>query len=182
MKHMIAIALAAVVTASTTAHADDDQPRSPETATWLSTGSTIAGWALIGGAFATFDPNGAHSFQHDRATWLLGTSGALLAIVGPSAGHIYAGEYGHAAGFSVARLLLGGAGTFAVAACALGGDCKLAPIGAIAIGALTIYDLHDAPAAARRYDAAHDELQVVPLIMRDAASHEALGAGIVGTF
>ena len=88
--------------------------------------------AMIGGAFAAFDADGAHGFQHEHATWLLGTSGALLATVGPSAGHIDAGEYGHAAGFSFAQLVLGGAGTLA--------------------------------------------------IMRDAASHEALGAGILGTF
>jgi hypothetical protein len=181
------------------AHADDDEPRSPTTATWLADGTTLAGLGLIVGAFAAFDSNGAHSFQHDRATWLLGTSGAALAIVGPSAGHIYAGESGHAALFSAGRFATLAIGTFSMGLASFctvdsvdgtshpsTADCGLALglglAGLIGYGALTYHDLRDAPEAARRYDRAHTDVQVVPLMMRDSAAHESLGLGIVGTF
>jgi len=133
-------------------------PKSESTATMLAVGTTAAGFAL----FAI----GVHGGREGSPG--MATLGVLSAIIGPSAGHIYAGETGHAVGMTVVR----GAGLIAFAVGAIGmtsttvADCidcapthahddkasseRLMWIGGVAFVASTIYDIVDAPRAARR--------------------------------
>jgi hypothetical protein len=105
---------------------------------------------------------------------------ALGVTVGPSSGHIYSGSYGHAAGMSALRALAAAAGSVVLLATLAKGDCEDGPAGScdispaaliFAFGLLTVipatglYDMIDAPRAARRANADHGlaGLTLVPL-------------------
>jgi len=143
---------------------------SPSMALALSGGLTLGGIATGVGMFMAGDR------YHSNT---LAGAGVLIAsaafVVGPSTGHIYSGEGGHAVRFSLYRAGLGGLGVGAIAAgigigvgCAMGGimgggdessdDCDDAagPLvvvgGILSAGALSlaVYDIIDAPRSARR--------------------------------
>jgi len=113
--------------------------------------------------------------------WWGGLALATLGFtVGPGAGHIYTGSYGHAAGMSALRLLAAGVGVTLLATL-VKGDCEDGPPGScdtswaglfFAVGVLAVipatglYDIIDAPRSARRANAQHGltQLSLVPLI------------------
>ena len=190
MRVVLVAIVAAVMTWCAVAHAQapgqtipDPFPSPPAqgdkdgtTATLAALGFTAAGFALAGvGA-------GSH-------TAALGDAAAALIIVGPSAGHIYAGETGHALGMSLLR-------TAAIATVAVGvidalngsvecaassttgpgssdwgGSCRqpqnygsaIAMTGGLVFVAATAYDLWDAHRAARRANERHaSSIAVLP--------------------
>lgn len=144
------------------------------TATLAALGFTAAGFALAG----------AGASNHVAA---LGDAGLALIIIGPSAGHLYAGEKGHALGMSLLR-------TAAIATIVIGaiddlagnvecpaysstpgiypGDgCStnqqnygsaIAMTGGLVLIAATAYDIWDAHRAARRANERPSSLAVVP--------------------
>jgi hypothetical protein len=151
---------------------------SEATATELAVGATAAGYALAIGMAAYGGPG-----DHTAASW----ASATLIMVGPSAGHLYAGEGGHAAGMIALRSA--GVVTFAVGAmsyfvaandtgCAdyygctnpsrgstqddhTGGKAAmLLGAGAFIIG--TGYDLFDAHRAARRHNERTRAVAIAP--------------------
>jgi hypothetical protein len=157
----------------------DAEPKSEASATLLAIGATALGYVALGGSGG--DDNAALGF--------IGVAGAL---VGPSAGHIYAGENGHALKMSLLR-------TGAIAAVVAGmirvmssavddsdclSDCSgdrawhdyqrngevMIYAGGITFVAATIYDIVDASRAARRYNDKHKARpwQVAPSLARDA--------------
>ena len=152
--------------------------KSEAAATGLAIGVTAAGYALAFSGVA----NRANSSA---------LGGAIGAMIGPSAGHIYAGETKHALGMSALRGV--GVTTFAVglfmgfargdgAACcgsSHGGDADgNAALGTMAAGAAlfiggTVYDLYDAHRAATRANerAAARQLAIIPVL-----SHGTQGA------
>ncbi len=128
--------------------------KSESTATLLALGTTAAGFAAMYAAA-------------DSKIDGLGQAGALLALIGPSAGHIYAGENGHAVKMSLLR----GAGVTVMMVGLLSmfsagkpcGDCvptnhddntttgeKMMIAGGLTFAIATAYDLFDAHRAARR--------------------------------
>ncbi len=145
--------------------------KSESTATMLSLGTTAAGVGLVAAGIES----------QNSGTAMLG---AIAILVGPSAGHIYAGEAGHALGMSLLRsaaVIAIVAGfidhTTAAVDCL---DCSGQPIaddhrtgdrlmwgGGIALVALTVYDLVDAPRAARRRNE-HDRMMVMPTMIGTA--------------
>jgi len=164
-------------------------PESPDaknenTATMLALGTTAAGLALTAGAI--------HSKQGG-----MGTVGVLTLIVGPSAGHIYAGEAGHALGMSVLRgggLLAFFVGLIEATSSAVAVDCldcathsdresgsRLMWAGGIAFVASTIYDIIDAPRAARRRNDKARMFVVAPSLV-PTATGMAPAVGVSGRF
>lgn len=161
MKSLAAVVAAflVVVSVSTHAHADDAEAppdhKSEATATEIALLTTVAGYGLmIGGARA-------------EQGGLSGT-GAVLALIGPSAGHIYAGEGKHAVGGTLLRtggLMIMAMGLIPLTSAAdegapnpngtshdndhSGGRTMVAVGAAIFIGS-TIYDIVDASRAAER--------------------------------
>jgi hypothetical protein len=131
----------------------------------MSIGVTLGGVALVaGGAWlmdATADldtPGGA-----ETPLWFYGTTalGGLAMIAGPSAGHAYAGEWGHAllfTGLRTGALLLAATGlaeTDCAESCSGLGDGAALALGlgglAASVG-LAVYDIWDSARAARRYN------------------------------
>ncbi len=160
--------------------------KSEATATMLSIGTTAAGFALIAAA----------GKQQDGAG--MGTLGVLALMIGPSAGHIYAGETGHAVGMS---LLRGGAAvafiagvvqatTVAYADCidqctGYAGDrdngATLMWVGGISFVAATVYDIIDAPRAARRRNTKTRQWQMAPMMV-GTSNAKLPGMGFSGSF
>jgi hypothetical protein len=141
--------------------------KSESSATWLSIGATAAG---IGGLYlAARDENGN-----------LAIASVALTLIGPSVGHIYAGETGHAVKMSLLRaagLLTLGYGAYqadtysnsgCIDYCSNGqsdGKTTMLVGGAILLGA-TLYDFYDAGRAARRTnEKAARALTVAPTMM-----------------
>jgi hypothetical protein len=193
-----ATALVSVLSLSAGAHAQPgatpvgarDLPaapaRSESTATLLAVGATAAGFGLL--ALATHRDGG-----DDTLTSALAWSGLGLVVVGPSAGHIYAGEGGHALGFSALRLgSLAALGVGLIASlneCDVVGPCQdgskggaraLMAAGAIGYVGLTIYDIHDASAAVRRASAR--ALALTPAPLRTPGGRTAPGLVLAGSF
>lgn len=147
--------------------------KSEGTATMLALGTTAAGLALIGA--------GASS-NHSEG---VATLGLLALMVGPSAGHIYAGEASHAVGMSLVRA--GAFITFVVGAvkatsvyasdcfdCSGGGSSwqkdhdagvRMMWVGGIAFVASAVYDFIDAPRAARRRNDKGRGFMVAPMMV-----------------
>lgn len=130
--------------------------KSASTATLLAIGTTIGGVALM-----------SSGVDRDNGGVVLG--GTILMLIGPSAGHFYAGETGHGVKMSLLRTgaaVVLGAGLLEqtmAANCdvsASGGGCstrdsrdngeKLMWIGGGTLVAATVYDLWDAHNAANR--------------------------------
>lgn len=118
--------------------------------------------------------------------------------LGPSAGHVYTGDYARAAGLAALRALALSAGTLAVLSQVVGGDCEDGPPGSCgsspaiqALGfalllsapVLAIYDIADAPAAARRANARHGiaALNVLPTVMGNGPA-AGRGLALAGQF
>lgn len=186
---------AAVLGAAVDARGDDAPPPpprySPGLSLGLSIGTTVAGWGLFAGGIA-LDDDGAGAIS-------LMIGGQAVAAFGPSAGHVYVGEYRHAliaSSVRAAALALIDVGILAASSCAIGGgsgdgsddqsDCGNGGTAAVFIGlgvaaGLGLYDWVDAPRAARRASrrAATLQLAVVPLRV---PNHQAVGLGLAGTF
>lgn len=144
--------------------------RSPWGASGLAFGATVGGWAI--GAIAS-------SADEDASSTLgrlgLGLSFAVAAI-GPSAGHLYAGERGHAVRWSLIRAGGLGVGVAGVALAVRGydRDCGYAFPSAVAaaLGASVyfagfywdLYDAHRAAARANRRAAASVRMVVTPML------------------
>jgi hypothetical protein len=146
-----------------------DRPRaqkSETTALVLSLGTTAAGVATIALAVDSQDESQA----------ILGLG---MALVGPSLGHLYAGELGHAVLFTGLRV-----GGLALAAAALdqgGRDNEtIAAIGISLAGAATLYDLIDAPRAVDRYNR-EGGLLIMPTALPTSAG-PAMGMSLGGSF
>ncbi|MEO8699715.1 MAG: hypothetical protein ABI867_06710 [Kofleriaceae bacterium] len=170
--------------------------KSESTATLLAIGATTAGFLAIG---AATDNNGDGNGG-------LGLIGAGLLLIGPSAGHIYAGETGHAVKASLLRsagvlaMLVGAISMTTVASdagacppdtlCEGGGgrDDKsraklLLGVGAAVYIGSTIYDLVDAGAAARRENRRHARaMMFTPTMMSTHSGRTAPAVSLVGRF
>lgn len=161
----------------------EGRTKSEGTATLLSLATTAGGFALLATAVNQSEGGGG-----------MGMVGFLALLIGPSAGHIYAGEAGHAVGMS---LLRGGA-TIAFIAGALkmtmASDCidwcgsnerdsgaTLMWVGGLTFIAATVYDIIDAPRAARRHNTKERQYAVQPMFV-GAANGPAPGLGFAGKF
>lgn len=152
--------------------------KDPKTATWLSIGATALGIGMFAAAA-------------DRDNEDLGWASIAVTLVGPSAGHIYAGEGGHALKMSLLRAA--GFATFVYGAledssyecydsyCENNDDGETAMWigGAVVVGA-TLYDLYDAGRAAKRTNAKH-QVMVAPTMM-SAAGGVTPGVALGGSF
>ncbi|MGE0549037.1 MAG: hypothetical protein AB7O24_18750 [Kofleriaceae bacterium] len=159
--------------------------KSPNTAFALALGATVAGAALLGATMYQTDPE---SRQH------LGLAGLAVVTVGPSIGHFYSGEVGRGAlstGIRVGALGVSALGmSMALSDLFCSSDCHdgEADAGvAIMLGGLAlatgaaIYDIADAPSAARRANvraARGGQLTVVPKLSPNGSA----GMAVVGTF
>lgn len=132
--------------------------------------------------------------------WLINTGWALATasyVVGPSAGHLYAGEASHAAGFSALRLGLGGAGLALMAdglvehmdceeygsdGSGCGGLEIAAGITLFATStALVFYDIVDAPRAARRAPGRAPAVALLPAVLADGRGGRTPGLALALT-
>jgi cysteine-rich repeat protein len=84
---------------------NDDEKKNPKTARRLARWSTVLGYSVlfVGFAGARLDEP---SVKRSSKLLLTRSIGGALAVAGPSAGHIYVGEYQHALRFSTYRALL----------------------------------------------------------------------------
>ena len=115
---------------------------------------------------------------------LLGVGGMMI---GPSIGHFYAGEWGHALGMSALRsagtvvFLIGFVEAITVAE-SDGGSSRhsnassLMALGGLTYVVTTVYDIYDAGHAARRANA--QRLTLVPTV----GAHDAMGVALAGRF
>ena len=157
--------------------------KSSGTALLWAVGTTVAGVVAIGAAFD----------EQSEGLLLLGTG---LALVGPSAGHIYAGEGGHALKASLLRA--GGLLVFTLGAieydsydcydayyCEDSNDGEAAMwIGGLIVAGSTLYDLYDAGRAVRRYNDRQRKAayQFSPTMMSKAGGGFTPGVGVTGSF
>lgn len=166
----------------------EGKTKSEGTATMLSLGTTAAGFALLASA-ANQDNGGG-----------MGTLGVLALLIGPSAGHIYAGETGHAVGMSLVRggaaiAFLAGVIKATTVYATDSGDCidwcnsgdsdngaTLMWVGGLTFVAATVYDIIDAPRAARRRNAKERQFAVQPMFVGTAANSKTPGIGFAGKF
>lgn len=161
----------------------DLQLKSSGTALLWAIGTTVAGIATIGAAFD----------EESEGLLLLG---AGLTLVGPSAGHIYAGEGSHAVKASLLRA--GGVVVFTLGAiengnyecydayyCEDDDDGETAMwIGGLVVVASTLYDFYDAGRAVNRYNDRRRKAayQVAPTMMSKAGGGFTPGVGVSGSF
>jgi cysteine-rich repeat protein len=132
----------------------DDEKKDPKTARRLSRWSTVLGYAILSYGFV-----GPRLDQPSlKRGLLLNVSrlvGGSLAVLGPSAGHLYVGERRHAVRFSSYRLLLL-AGSTALFAGAFQAKSSFFPA-AISAGTLWVFthrEARDAKKAAERHNRA----------------------------
>jgi hypothetical protein len=162
MRFASLLVVVAVMFVPALAHADSDRemvPVSPGIAFGLATGSTAAGGLLLILATESSD---------DRVVVASTLLGGGLLVVGPSTGHLYAGDSGEAVGMS---LLRGGAvGLFYVGFTRVFDECDgevcdddkgmLMMLSGVGLwSAAAIFDMIDAPRAAARANA---HIAVVP--------------------
>lgn len=202
MRHRVIACIAAVICAL--AHSVSAQPgltppsqtppvvgeppapdKSPSTALALALGASAIGYAMM------FK---AGSIRDDDTAAAVGVSGVALAMVGPSAGHIYAGEYGHAATTTLIRVAGAGLTIWGISEAVAEFDDStrshraggLAILGGLAtITVATVYDIYDAPPAAMRANtraAAAYHLRFAPLAGRDPRTGSVFGAAVSGRF
>jgi len=158
------------------------EARDGGTATLVALGATAAG---VGLALA-----GTRVGRPSRPAGIVSIGGGLaLAIAGPSAGHVYAGEWRHALGFTALRVASAGVMVLGLAETVSCIDCTdrhpevgigLMVGGGIALGGLTIYDLYDAHRAARRANAR--SLAIAPTVLPTPDGRTATGLVVAGTF
>lgn len=160
-------------------------PKSDMLAGTLSWGLTSAGVVtlLITTSLAEPDDLGRR-LKPKFKTPLYLTSGLLIAV-GPTSGHLYAGEYWNR-GLAV-RLVSGTVMVLAAGAIDdvssetdhngnQGAAAVTVVAGLVLLGA-SVYECATAPRAARRYNARHASLAIAPVV-----SHEQQGVAVVGTF
>ncbi len=158
------------------------QIKNPGTAQLLAVGATGLGLLTF---FAAADDNNEE----------LALVGAGLTLIGPSAGHIYAGENGHAVKMSLLRT--GALLTFIYGAVKSSeGDCidycyendndegeAAMYLGGAVFIAGTLYDLYDSGRAARRFnEKAARTLTVGPTMMSSAKGGTSPGVALSGSF
>jgi hypothetical protein len=165
--------------------------KSESTATLLAIGATTGGFLAIGMA----------SGDHDGGSPTLGALGVGLLLIGPSAGHIYAGENGHAIRASLLRsagvlaMLVGAVTLTSVAASDCEFECSssqrgdrrrgawLLGIGAAVYVGTTIYDLVDAGSAARRENTRHARaMMFAPSVVGTRSGGAAPAVSLAGRF
>ena len=181
-KLVLAVTAAASLCVATAAHADpadpgDQGPKDPTTALELSVGGTLASAGLVAiGA-------GAHNDG-------MIVAGLVSSLVTPSFGEWYAGKpVTLGMGLRVASTLVFVAGASEAFKCIDSDNCQNnnTAAGVMLLGGLigyaggTIYDIADAPSAAREFNRAH-QIHVVPTYMRTPSGNAAMGMGIGGTF
>jgi hypothetical protein len=163
--------------------------KSGDLATVLAVGTTAGGVTAMIAATTLAD----RSNLGTMATLALVGFGATL--VGPAAGHLYAGEYGHALGTTVLRGAAVGTIVFGLTANtkACWADCDdsydggdndgagIVVVGTAALVGLTAYDLWDAHKAAARRNARNDDLRVTPTALATAHGPVA-GLAVAGRF
>jgi len=178
------LAVPAVALAQPAAAEAPTHTRSGGTATVLALGATAAGFGLIAAGEAHGEPT------RGADAWLTG-AGYALTVVGPSAGHIYAGEGGHALGFSALRAASMVAvvyGATQVMPCLTEGCPEAHPergaafliLGDAAYLGLTIYDVYDAHRAVRRASA--PAVVIAPSALRTPGGRTATGLVVAGRF
>jgi hypothetical protein len=160
----LASTLAALVLLVTPAAAQAEGPKSPDEALALSGGVTLLSGILV-----------AATVEDDALSPMTAIGIAGLAL-GPSLGHVYAGEYItgglalRAAGMTAAIL-----GYREASRCSEVGDCNMTAgaggviLGASAFAAGIIWDVATAPRAARRWNERHG-ISIAPVITDDGAS------------
>ena len=129
-----------------------------------------------------------------------GVGGGLVAYgiwVGPSAGHMYAGEWGHAIGWSLFRAVTSSLGGILVLGASIhSSDCQgsacdtstsALALGAglvLAAGASVVYDLLDAPNAVERTNKrlAATDLALAPILPLGAGAGSMRGLAVVARF
>lgn len=156
--------------------------KNPGTAQLLAVGATGLGLLTF---FAAADDNNGE----------LALVGAGLTLIGPSAGHIYAGENGRAVKMTLLRT--GGLLTFIYGAVkSTQGDCidycyetnndegeAIMYLGGAVFVAGVLYDLYDSGRAARRFnEKAARTLTVGPTMMSSAKGGPSPGVALSGTF
>ncbi|MFN0252145.1 MAG: hypothetical protein ACKV2T_35040 [Kofleriaceae bacterium] len=161
--------------------------KSAGTALLWSVGTTLAGVVMISAAFE----------EESEGLLLLGTG---LALVGPSAGHIYAGEGGRALKGSLLRA--GGLLVFTLGAiesenqeydCYDSYYCEDSSdsdgeaamwIGGLLVVGSTLYDFYDSGRAAHRYNDRRRKAayQFAPTMMSKAGGGFTPGVGVTGSF
>lgn len=165
----------------------DLQLKSSGTAMLWSLGTTLAGVVMIGAAF-----------EEESGGLLL--AGAGLTLVGPSAGHIYAGETSHAIKASLLRA--GGVIVFTLGAieydesqydcydyyaCEESSEGEAAMwIGGLIVVGSALYDFYDSSRAVRRYNdkrrKAAYQYQFSPTMMSTRGGGYTPGVGVTGSF
>lgn len=189
---LIAVSLLAT---ATLARGDDGavpMGPSPNTALALSLGVTAGGIAAGTGIWFASGGSGADANNGHWVGFLVASSSL---VAGPSLGHFYAGEVGRGLLTTGLRAaLVGGAVIFTVGpavSCAVGSavaaegpsDCDLTGwfvlSGLFASGAvaLAVYDIWDAPRAARRAQPRAPTLSLAPIL-----GPSTYGLGLAGTF
>jgi len=158
--------------------------KDPGTATMLAIGGTALGFVSLYAAGRTDSPG-------------LGWTGVALLVVGPSAGHIYAGESGHATKTSLVRvgamltafvglISLVSEDTDCIDACT--GDDKstaetLLWVGGLTYVATALYDIADAPSAAHRANAKQARAwQIAPTVMPTSTGAPIPALSLAGHF
>lgn len=173
----------------TPAHAADRSDRKdPQTAGLVSALATGGGLGLmiIGAKMSQNDDNNGTPNSGGSA---VSTLGAIGFLIGPTAGHVYAGHTWNA-GLGI-RLASLGAVVMGVASCSNdgctdgngGGAAALIIGGVIGFGVGTVYEVATAPQAARDYNREHGlDLQLSVIPVRDARNTTSPGFGLVGRF
>lgn len=155
--------------------------KNPGTAQLLAVGATGLGLLAV---YAGADDNNGE----------LALAGAALTLVGPSAGHIYAGENAHAVKMTLLRT--GALLTFAYgAAKSTEGDCidycydnnnsdgdAAMYLGGAVFVIGTLYDLYDSGSAARRFNEKAAKLTLGPTMMSSAKGGSSPGVALSGSF
>lgn len=183
MTKLAAVAALASLAVTSVAHADagDEGPKDPNTALLLSLGGTaVSGALFLAGTRMDYE-QGDHLIE----------AGLLSSLVTPSLGEWYAGKpLTVGMGIRGASALAEIYGIAEAFKCWDDDPCSndngtaavLIVGGLIGYGAGTIYDIVDAPNAARAYNRAHATWQVTPTVMRTPSGDMHMGVGIGGAF
>lgn len=162
-------------------------PRSPGKALLLSLGLTVGAAAI----FATLPEVSDRTSDLEAPVspaFVVGSAGVLALSVAPSAGHLYVGEYRHAAILSGLRLasntaIIAGAVTVIVSALEADsgspgkilGGLGLAVLGSIGTSVCTVVDIVDAPLAAKRHN---QKRAALPTLQTTASGDLAAGVSL----
>jgi hypothetical protein len=195
MRLFLVLAAAATLASARPVSADSppppqtDRDRSSETAMYLSLGVTTLSLSTL------FYASRATSGTPSTPLQVIGVVGLAGLVAGPSAGHIYAGEYGHAAvttvlrGGALAAVLVGVTRITTTSLCdgPCGTDDKKRNGGIMAIAGAatyvlsTAYDLIDAPRSVkRRHRERARSTRLAPSVVTDASGSISPAIGVSG--